>query len=87
MLLGSSLAQLLQIPFLSKSAHDATCGHTLSGFSRTSTYSPLNQDFESLINQTMLRYHVPGLAVAILSGDETFSQVSHSFQYTSFLQR
>lgn len=50
--------------------------------------SPFSPEFEELVHRSMHHLHVPGLAVAIVDGDNTFSRVSlslHSFHSRSLL--
>jgi hypothetical protein len=37
--------------------------------------SPLNAKFDALVNSTLSDWHVPGLAVAVIDGHNTYSKV------------
>ena len=37
--------------------------------------SPLTSDFDKLVAQTLARWHTPGISVAVVNGDKTFSKV------------
>lgn len=36
----------------------------------------LNEDFDSKVNSILNRYHVPGLALAVIDNNRTFAKVS-----------
>lgn len=40
--------------------------------------SPLNDDFEKVVNSTLDHFRTPGLAIAVVRGNETFVKVSSS---------
>ena len=70
MKLGSVAARLSQFPLNSFAVQSqkpaAALPHT----------SPFTPAFEELIDQNLHHYHVPGLAIAIIDGDDSFSRVS-----------
>lgn len=37
--------------------------------------SPLNADFEKLVYETLDKWHIQGVAVAVVDGDETWAEV------------
>jgi hypothetical protein len=37
--------------------------------------NPLNSDFETLVEETLTHWHVPGVAVAVLDGPNTYAKV------------
>ncbi len=37
--------------------------------------SPLTSDFDKLVAQTLARWHTPGISIAVVDGDKTFSKV------------
>ena len=37
--------------------------------------SPLNPGFDDLVSHTLDKWRIPGLAIAIIDGDETYSKV------------
>ncbi len=37
--------------------------------------SPLNEDFNDLVQRTMDYWHVPGLSIAVVDGNDIYSQV------------
>lgn len=37
--------------------------------------SPLNTTFEKLVNSTLQKWHVPGVAIAVVDGDHTWAEV------------
>jgi hypothetical protein len=37
--------------------------------------SPLNGDFEKLVRETLDKWHIQGIAVAVVDGDETWAEV------------
>ena len=37
--------------------------------------SPLDEKFNDLVRRTMDSWHVPGLSIAVVDGDDTYSQV------------
>ena len=38
--------------------------------------SPFTQDFNKLVAETLAHWHTPGLSIAVVDGDRTFSKVS-----------
>lgn len=40
-----------------------------------SVRSPLDSEFEEFVNEKLAEWHVPGLAIAVVHEDQTFSQV------------
>ena len=52
----------LQVPFL--------------GESNSSPKSPFSKEFDGLAADLLERWHVPGLAIAVVDGEDTFSKVS-----------
>lgn len=38
--------------------------------------SPLNADFEKLVYEILDKWHIQGVAVAVVDGDETWAEVS-----------
>lgn len=52
-----------------------TCSATQKVMSERSR-NPLDSDFEKLAIETLNEWHVPGLAVAVIDGDDTWSAVS-----------
>jgi hypothetical protein len=41
----------------------------------TFSKSPLDQAFEAKVNETLVDWKVPGLAIAVVDGSNTYSQV------------
>ena len=41
---------------------------------------PLDQEFEKLVNETMELWHVPGVAVAVIDGENTWAKVPLFFE-------
>lgn len=39
------------------------------------TSSPFTASFDKLVSQNLDRWHTPGLAVAVIDGEDTFSKV------------
>lgn len=39
--------------------------------------SPFDADFARLVELTLAKWHLPGVALAVLDGDETFAEVFH----------
>ena len=39
------------------------------------TSSPFTSSFDKLVSQNLDRWHTPGLAIAVIRGEETFSKV------------
>lgn len=37
--------------------------------------SPLDRDFEDLVQRTMEKWHIQGLAIAVVDGDKTWTEV------------
>ena len=37
---------------------------------------PLNEDFAKLVNKTLDLWHVPGLSIAVVDGEKTWSKVT-----------
>ena len=74
MLFKRHVTQLLQTQV--PSANPASYGGELPGFNGAgSAYSPLSQSFDAFVCDRLNHYHVPGLAVAVVHGGETFSRV------------
>jgi hypothetical protein len=44
-----------------------------------SKHNPLDADFELFAIQTLQEWHVPGLAIAIIDGNDTWAAVSHRY--------
>jgi hypothetical protein len=42
-----------------------------------SVYDPLDNTFDEIITRALEEWHVPGMSVVVLSGDRTFSKVTH----------
>lgn len=38
---------------------------------------PLDEDFEKLVKETLELWHVPGVSVAVVDGDNTWTKVPH----------
>ena len=41
--------------------------------------SPLDKHFAELVDQTLEEFHVPGVAIGVIDGDEIFTNVSLIF--------
>jgi len=41
--------------------------------------SPLNEEFEKLVKENLEKWHIPGLAIGVVDGDETFTEVCSLF--------
>lgn len=39
------------------------------------TSSPFTASFDKLVSQNLDQWHTPGLAIAVINGDDTFSKV------------
>jgi hypothetical protein len=76
MKLGSVVTRLSQIPLVPASVSAPSQKQAASPISGALSSSPFSPAFEELINQSLHHYHVPGLAIAIVDGDDTFSRVS-----------
>lgn len=44
------------------------------------TPSPFTSAFDNLVADSLDRWHCPGLAIAVIDGDDTFSKVCHSIE-------
>lgn len=42
--------------------------------------SPLNEDFEKLVHETLGKWHIQGVSVAVVDGDETWAEVIQRLQ-------
>lgn len=87
MLFGRGLTRLAQLPLGCEPAHTAICQHGVSRPAPTQLETRFGYELEALIHKTMDRYHVPGLAIAIVRGNETSARVSYSFLPTGSLHR
>lgn len=38
--------------------------------------SPLNENFEKLVSETLKKWHIQGVSVAIVDGDDTWAEVN-----------
>lgn len=47
--------------------------------------SPLNDDFQVFVQETMEKWHIQGLAIAVIDGDETWSDVCTEDSPTTIL--
>lgn len=79
---GTAVARLAQAPLvlLSPSNQTTTEPPFRPGL-RSSFFSP---EFDKLVHRSMSDLHVPGMAVAIVNGSDTFSRVSsrlHTLDY------
>lgn len=45
----------------------------------TSNSNPLDDVFEDLVNETMSFWHVPGMSIAVIDGNDTWAEVKESF--------
>lgn len=36
--------------------------------------SPLNEDFEKLVSETLEKWHIQGVSVAVVDGDDTWAE-------------
>lgn len=43
--------------------------------------SPLNEDFEKLVHETLSKWHIQGVSVAVVDGDETWAEVIQRLQW------
>lgn len=41
----------------------------------TGDTSPFNPNFDTLVAETLAHWHTPGIAIAVIDGDQTFSKV------------
>src|SRR2546429_4245678 len=41
--------------------------------------SPFDSEFDALVNETLVKYHAPGLAIAVVKGNDTWAKVSTNF--------
>src|SRR6185437_14492225 len=73
MKLASALTRLSQIPLGSVSAPPQKVAEPPP--SSALYHSPFSPRIEELIIQNLHHYHVPGLAIAIVDGNNTFSRV------------
>ena len=75
MKLGPAVARLAQVPPVSFSAptQNVLASLARSTSDRTSPFSPA---LDLLVRQSLQHYHVPGLAISVVNGNETFSRVS-----------
>ena len=39
---------------------------------------PLDTEFDNLVNDTIANWHVPGLSIAVVSGEEVFAKVCNT---------
>jgi len=67
MLFSFARVSWLLVQFLSSGLADQTV--------LTKTPSPLDEHFAQLVNQTLKEFHVPGVAVGVIDGDEVFTKV------------
>ena len=37
--------------------------------------NPLNAEFDNLVNEIIADWHVPGLSIAVVSGEQVFAKV------------
>lgn len=49
---------------------------TKENMERVSRTSPLNLEFAELVQNTLDKWHINGVAIAVVDGDETWSEVS-----------
>ena len=38
--------------------------------------SPFTTDFDKLVTETLAQWHTPGISIAVVDGDQTFSKVN-----------
>ena len=43
--------------------------------SETKNVNPLNEEFQKLANEVLEEYHVPGLSIAVIDGDQIYTEV------------
>lgn len=78
---GKAITRLAQIPLLSPAT---TTGRDASlSCGPASVDSPFSHAMEELLNRSMDHLHIPGMAIAIVDGDNTYSRVSLR-KYTCF---
>ncbi len=73
-----ALMRLLQVPLTADNAfnpthHGKAC---ISGSSGSGDSTPGSPGFNGLIYELLEHYHVPGIAVAIVHGNKTFTEVT-----------
>ena len=76
-----AVTRMLQVPLNTDNAISST-NHGkgfIPGFGATQDSTPGSPDFNGLIYQLLEHYHVPGLALSILDGNKTFTQVQDTF--------
>ena len=62
-------------------AATAASGFQLRIFSnqnKADKHGPFDEGFEKLVDKTLERWKVPGLAIAVVDGDDTWAQVGFS---------
>lgn len=42
---------------------------------KTSKVSPLNEEFAKLVHSTLKKWQIQGVAIAVIDGDETWTEV------------
>lgn len=45
--------------------------------------SPLNAEFEKFVHETLQKWHVPGMAIAVVDGEHTWAEVFTNFYQLS----
>ena len=48
--------------------------------SQSTKTSPLNEDFEKLVHETLSKWHIQGVSVAVVDGDDTWAEVIQRLQ-------
>lgn len=43
--------------------------------SETKSVNPLNEEFQKLAHELLEEYHVPGLSIAVIDGDQVYTEV------------
>lgn len=47
-----------------------------SPFNDRASSNPLDEEFDALVNSTLTKWRVPGIAVAVVDGERTFAKVT-----------
>ena len=76
MLFSNILSRVLQVPLLSRHGTDIPKHDNINvPIDSTGLASPLNTEFDLLVKSSLEFYKIPGLAVAVLQGNQTFARV------------
>lgn len=80
----SPVAALLQQPGQTVLSADSTGQDGVTGEKRKASNNPLDDKFGEFVQAALDRWHVPGMAVSVVDGDDTWAEVRSLIRFFPF---